>query len=249
MKTIKLTAIICFLLGAMVSCNKGNENRSTTTTTDEAADLVTASLSTNSTGSSTNTDDVTASIQAKIAVDSLCGTTWTDSVNRAISFGSSGSYNYKGTHTYTLVCATGSNGLADDSVSTNSVFSGNFSDALLSSAFSGTSHYTVAGLGHGSPTFTVNGEYKRSGAFTIKSDTTFAGTHSIDLILTNVVITKPLRVIQSGTATVTVTGNTLKRGSFTYTGTIVFSGQYNAHLTINGKNYLLNLGTGVRTAL
>ena len=234
-----------------MSCNKGSGNQpsTATTTTDEAADLVTASLSTNSSGSAANTDDLTTSVQAKIAVDSLCGTTWTDSVNRAISFGSAGSYNYKAAHTYSLVCATGSNGLADDSVSTNSVFSGNFSDSYLSSVFSGTSHFTIAGLGHGSPTFTINGEYKRSGAFTIKSDTSFAGTHSIDLVLNNLVIVKPLRVIKSGTATFTITGNTLRRGSFNYTGTVVFNGQYNATLAINGKTYLLNLATGSRRIL
>ena len=242
---------MCLLLGAMVSCNKSGSKPSTSTpsTTDDAADLVTASLSTNTTGSTTNTNDVTASVVAKVSIDSLCGTTWTDSVDRSINFGSQGNSSYKATHTYTLDCGKGSNGLADDSVSVNSVFSGSYNYPVLSGSFSGTSAYYIAGLGKGSPTLTINGEYKRSGTFTSKLDTTFAGSHSIDLVLTNVVLLKPLRTITSGTATVTITGNTLKRGSFTYTGTITFNGQYNATLHLNGYTYLLNLGTGIKRRL
>jgi len=234
-----------------MSCNKGSGSKpsSTISTTDDAADLVTASLSTNATsGSTTNTNDVSASVVAKLSIDSLCGTTWTDSVNRSAN-STVGSFAYKATHTYTLDCAKGSNGLADDSVTVNSVFSGNYSYAVLTGSFTGTGVWEIAGLGHGSPTLTINGEYKRSGTFTSKLDTTFAGTHSIDLVLSNVVLFKPLRTIASGTATVTITGNTIKRGAFTYTGTIVFNGQYNATLRLNGNTYLLDLGTGLKRRL
>ena len=251
MKTIRLTAIMCLLLGAIVSCNKGSGNQpSTSSTTDDAADLVTASLSSNSTsGTTTNTDDVTASVVAKVSVDSLCGTTWTDSVNRSANFGSAASFAYKATHTYTLDCATGSNGLADDSVTVNSAFSGNYSYSVLTGSYSGTATWDISGLGHGSPTLSVSGEYKRSGTFTSKSDPTFAGTHSVDIVLTNLLLVKPLRTIKSGTATFTITGNTIKRGSFSFTGTIVFNGEENATLTINGNIYLINLATGLKRRL
>jgi hypothetical protein len=254
MKTLKLTAITCLLLGALMSCNKGSGTKpsTTTSTTDDAADLVTASLATNTTsGSTTNTNDITASVVSKVSIDSLCGTTWTDSVNRSILFTTAGgpAFTYKATHTYTLDCGKGTNGLVNDSVTVKSAFSGNYSYPVLTGSYTGTAVWYIAGLGHGSPTLTINGEYKRSGTFTSKLDTTFAGTHSIDLVFSNVVLQKPLRTITSGTATFTITGNTIKRGSFTYNGTIVFNGQYAATLHLNGITYLLDLGAGIKRRL
>jgi len=251
MKTIRLTAITCLLLGALMSCNKGSGTKpGTYSTTDDAADLVTASLSSNTTsGTTTNTNDVTASAVAKVSVDSLCGTIWTDSVSRSASFGSSGSFAYKATHTYTLDCGKGLNGLANDSVSVNSVFSGNYAYPVLTGSYSGTSTWNISGLGHGSPILTISGEYKRSGTFTSKTDTTFAGSHSIDIVLNNLVLVKPLRTIKSGTATFTITGNTLRRGSFNFNGTVVFNGENNATVSLNGNTYLINIATGLKRRL
>ena len=122
-------------------------------------------------------------------------------------------------------------------------YSGSFTTPNLSSTFSGSSDFTIAGVNHLSPTYTINGEYKRSGSFQSKTDTSFEGTHSVDITITNLVLVKPLRNIKSGSATFTISGDMPKRGSFNYTGTIVFNGGDNATLTVNGQGYIVNLSS------
>jgi hypothetical protein len=245
MKTLKLTAIICLLLAAIVSCNKGSNSKTDTTSTGEAADLVTASLSVTTNGALSNFTDVTVSAQAKLDIDSLCGETWTDSVNRSVPFGLNQgyTYNYKAKHTYTYVCGTSSNVLAG-TVNTTSNYSGDIGTPSLISTFTGSSAFSVGGVGRESAEYTLNGDYKRSGMFQFRADTSFEGMHSIDITVTNLILIKPLRTIKSGSASFTISGVMPKRGSFTYNGTIVFNGGNNATLTVNGTVYLINLSTG-----
>ena len=242
MKTIRLTAVFCLLLGAIVSCNKGNNSKPNSGSTDEAADLVTASFSASTQGVLSSTNDLTISAQAEIQVDSTCGVSWADSVNRNIPFGSQYDYKYKAKYTYSYTCPTSSNSLGGV-VNTTTAYSGSFNTPDLSSTFSGSSNFGITGVNRGSSQYIINGEYKRDGSFQSKTDTSFEGTHSIDITITNLVLARPLRTIKSGKANFTISGNMPKRGSFNYTGTIVFNGDSNATLTVNGQGYLINLST------
>jgi hypothetical protein len=242
MKTLRLTAVVCLLLGAMVSCNKGSNSKPNSNSTDEAADLVTASLSASTQGALSGTTDITVSADAKLRIDTTCGETWTDSVNRSIPFGNQYNYSYKAKYSYTYTCGTSANAYAG-TIATMFNYSGSFTTPNLSSTFSGSSDFTIAGVNHLSPTYTINGEYKRSGSFQSKTDTSFEGTHSVDITITNLVLVKPLRNIKSGSATFTISGDMPKRGSFNYTGTIVFNGGDNATLTVNGQGYIVNLSS------
>jgi hypothetical protein len=238
MKTLRLTAIACLLMGAMVSCKKGsNSSQPNSNTTDEAADLVTASLSTSTQGALSGTTDITVSANAQLNIDTTCGVTWADSVNRSIPFGSQYNYSYKGKYTYTYNCGT------SPTVNTTSAYSGSFVTPNLASTFAGTSDFTLGGVRRSSTNYTINGEYKRSGSFQSKTDTSYEGTHSVDITITNLVLVKPLRIIRSGNATFTISGDMPKRGAFNYTGTIVFNGGDNATLTVNGQGYLINLSS------
>ena len=249
MKTLRLTAIACLLVGAMVSCKKGNNSsQPNTSSTDEAADLVTASLSTSTQGALSGTTDITVSADAKLHVDTTCGVTWADSVNRSIPFGQQYDYTYKAKYTYTYNCGTSANAYAG-TVSTTSAYSGSFVTPNLASTFAGSSDFTIGGVNHLSPTYTVNGEYKRSGSFQSKTDTSYEGTHSVDITITNLVLIKPLRIIKSGSASFTISGDMPKRGAFNYTGTIVFNGGNNATLTVNGQGYLINLSSRTKKRL
>jgi hypothetical protein len=225
-----------------VSCNKGNNSKPNSDSTDEAADLVTASLSTSTQGALSSTNDLTVSAQAKIQVDSTCGVTWADSVNLSSPIGSQYKYNYKAKYTYSYTCPTSSNSLGGV-VNTTSAYSGNFNTPNLASTFSGSSNFGITGVNRGSTQYIVNGEYKRDGAFQSKVDTSFQGTHSVDITLTNLVLVRPLRIIKSGSANFTISGNMPKRGAFNYTGTIVFNGGDNATLTVNGQGYIINLSS------
>jgi hypothetical protein len=246
MKTLRSIAIIGLVAGALLSCNKGNNSQPNTSSTDEAADLVTASVSSNSQGALDGFSDVTLSSETKINIDSLCGTVWTDSVSRGAptATGIYG-YTYKANYSYALNCT---NGVFNHSATSTSAYSGSFTNSILSSSFTGSSNFTIGGLGVTYPAYIINGEYKRSGSFQSQTDTSYHGTHSVDIIFTNIGLIKPLGVLQSGgTASFTITGNMpSKGGAFSYTGTIVFNGNSNATLTVNGTVYLINLETGVK---
>lgn len=242
MKTLRLTAIICLLLGAIVSCNKGSNSKPNSDSTDEAADLVTASLSTSTQGALSGTTDVYVSADARLKFDTICGTTWTDTVNHSSPVNSQYNYSYKAKYTYTLACGP-SKDLSGDTVKTTSAYSGNFNTPNLSSTFSGSSDFSLTGLGWHSTTYTINGEYKRAGSFQSKTDTSYEGTQNVDITITNLVLVKPLRIIKSGTASFTISGDMPKRGAFNYTGTIVFNGGDNATLTVNGQGYIINLSS------
>ena len=238
MKTLRLTAIAFLLVGAMASCKKGNgSSQPNSNSTDEAADLVTASLSPSTQGALSGTTDITVSADAKLNVDTTCGVTWADSVDRSIPFGQQYDYTYKAKYTYVYNCGT------PPSVTTTSAYSGSFVTPDLASTFTGSSDFTIAGVNRASTDYTINGEYKRSGSFQSKTDTTYEGTHSVDITVTNLVLIKPLRIIKSGSATFTISGDMPKRGAFSYTGTIVFNGGDNATLTVNGQGYLINLSS------
>lgn len=241
MKTLKQSLMALLILGAM-ACNKNTSPNSAGASTDDAADLVSASLAVNGDGALNGVTDITISAQAKINVDSLCGTTWADSVNRKINAGGF-SYTYDAKYSYAVNCSTN---LFGGSITASTIYAGTFASPGLTSTVMGTSDFTLGGLGAGSSTYNLNGEYKRSGSFQSKSDTSFAGTHNVDLVISNLVFTKPGRVIKSGTATVTIVGNTPKKGSFDFTGTIVFNGGNQATLTLNGNVYLVDLTTGAK---
>ena len=247
MKTLRSFAFIGLIAGALFSCNKSNNTKLNTNSTDEAADLVTASVSTNTQGALDGFNDVSISSETRINIDSLCGTVWTDSVNRSIPpvQGVTNSYSYKADYSYALNCT---NGIFNNSATITSTYSGSFADASLSSIFSGSSNFTIGGLGRSFTAYTINGEYKRSGSFQSLTDTSYRGTHNVDITFTNFALVKPLDIIKPGsTASFTISGGMPSKGSFNYTGTIVFNGGNNATLTINGTVYLINLATGQKT--
>jgi hypothetical protein len=245
MKTLRLSMIALMLLGVM-ACNKGNttfNGNTGATATDQAAGLVTASLSANTNGAFNTMSDVSVETQAHVSIDSLCGTTWTDSVNRKIPATQGGvSYNYAAKYTYTLNCdSVTKKGIYNGSSTATSVYSGSYSGPNLSSTNSGSSLMVIQGLGHGSSVYTVNGDYKQSGSYTSKADT---GTTSVAITLTNIVLSKPFQIIKSGTATISVNGMSSRNGSFSYSGVLVFNNDNTAVLTLNGTIYDINLLTG-----
>lgn len=245
MKSLQLP-LMALLVLSVVACNKGNvsfSGNSNTDATDQAASLVTASLASNTNGAFNTMSDVSIETQARVSIDSLCGTTWTDSVTRKKTATPGGvGYNYFAKYTYTLNCdSVTQRGLYNGSSTATSVYSGSYTGPNLSSTNNGSSLLVVQGLGRGSNVYTLNGEYKRSGSYSSKTDT---GTNSVDVKLTNVVLTKPFEFVKSGTATIAVNGTSSKNGSFSYSGVLVFSSGNTATLTLNGTVYIIDLMAG-----
>jgi hypothetical protein len=244
MKTLRLPFVAAVLLCAM-ACNKGNVTfggNANVNASDQAASLVTASLSQNTGGAFNTMGDIAVETQARVSIDSLCGTTWTDSVTRKNTTQNGVTSNYFAKYTYALNCdSVNSKGIYNGSSTATSQYSGSYSGPNLSSTNSGNSTLTIQGLGHGSTTYTLNGIFNQSGSYTSKADT---GTNSVAIKLTNIVLTKPFQLIKSGTATIAVNGMSSKNGSFSYSGILVFNNNNTATLTLNGTVYNINLVTG-----
>jgi hypothetical protein len=241
MKTFRLSMLSLLILGAM-SCTKDTVNTNSNDPTDQAADLVTTSLAVNTDGAFNTISDVSVEAQVKVSIDTLCGTTWADSITRKTPSNQGTSYNYTAKYSYTLNCNPNSN-VFSGSVTAVSSYSGSFSGPDLSSTNSGSSNFTLSGLKKTSSTLGLSGEYKRSGTYQTKND---SGSNNVDVVATNLVLTKPQHIIKSGTATITVTGTSTKNGSFSYNGVLVFNGGNSATLTLNGTVYTIDLSTGIK---
>jgi hypothetical protein len=249
MKTFKLSFMLLLLLG-MAACTKNSNPPSVSaeSSTDVAADLAGNSLAINSSGALSDVNDVTLSASIKIKVDSTCGTVWTDTVSRNFPFSNGYSYTYNANYSYTVNCTTN---LFNGSVTSNGAYTSVYNGPNIYTTDSGSSDFTLGGLRNPAGVaingnYTINGEYKRSGSFKSKIDSTYAGTHSTDIVITNLLVTKVLHVVEGGTATITITGDMPKRGNFTYTGTVVFNSDNTATLTLNGNIYTVNLITGIK---
>ena len=259
MKTFRLSLVLLLMVGAF-SCKKDNSTASSTAvTTDQAADLAAGSLAENSGGLATVTDDITVNAQTLNSVNTghltinstgqavssvhlTCGTTLSDSVTRALTLDSV-TINYFFKYTHTLNCNSSSQ---PDNIINALTYNGSFNGPRLSSTNSGSATVTVAGLEQDSTNFVVSGEYKRAGAFQSKVGNKASGNSNVDIVGTNIKLSKSTRQILSGSGTIAITGTGPRGVSFSFTGTIVFNGDNTATLTINGNAYTINLMTGYR---
>ena len=242
MNFIKVPALA--LLLAVGACSKTNNVSPVTASisTDDAATLMANSMSSGSGGMVSASADVTLNAQLTFNANPGCGGTKTYSFSHQSPQGSSVTYSYAFNYTYTLNCVNN----APDNVSTTATSTGSFDGPNLSSTDSGTSTFTVAGLASSATSYTLNGEYKRTGSFTQKTGNMNQGNSNIDIVLSNVSIPKTGGTIASGTATFTLNGSSSK-GAFSFTGTITFVGNNQANVVINGTAYVVNLLTGSAT--
>jgi len=258
MKTFKLSMIALLLLLGVYACKKDSSTASTdAVTTDQAADLAAGSLASNSNGLASITDDISSNATAVTAANSglaidaagtnpttvkqECGTTLSDSSSNQGS-ADSVTWSYFRKYSHTLNCNVSSK---PDNIINRLTFSGNYSGPNVTSSDSGTANVTIGDLEPDSTHFLVNGEYKRSGSFTSKIGNKASGSKSVDIVVTNLTLSKPARKITGGTATINISV-TVPKGTFTYTGNLVFNGDGSAVLTINGTSYTIDLHTGFR---
>jgi hypothetical protein len=255
MRTFKFTFILLLLIGAL-SCKK-DSTATTAVTTDQAADIAAGSLAENSYGLASISDNVAANAQVVASISTsrqtvnssgavthqACGTTLADSLSNSGS-GSSVTFSYFFKFARTLNCNSSEQ---PDNLANVLTYHGNFDGPRLTSANTGSATFTIAGLSPTALSFVINGEYKRTGSFQSKVGNDLSGNSNIDIVVTNLTLSKTTRKIASGSATISITGTTSKNGAFSYTGTLVFNGDGTATLTINGTAYNVDLSTGIKT--
>jgi hypothetical protein len=247
MKRFKFPLFMLLLLGA-AACNKSVSTKPNTTvtgsvTTDDAADMVAGSLSSNSNGIASVAADATLNASVMYDLHLKCGTVRSDTISRQGGSGTPFSFSYKLTYNFMVDCNSSSQ---PDSLSSNLTYSGSYSGPNLSSSNSGSSIFGVGGLLPTDTAFVINGEYKRAGSFNSKADTADHGNSNVDITVSGLKLKKPGRMIESGTATFNITGTGPHKGSFSFSGTIVFNADGTATVTVNGTIYTINLATGDR---
>jgi hypothetical protein len=240
MKIFKFSLVAIVLLCAIVACKKPTVV-ALNVTVDDAAAILGGSLASNSYGYNSLSADANTYAQNTLNSNLACGTSKTDTFTRVSPAGSGATYLYKLSYTRKLNCNVSNQA---DNFSATLTFTGNYNTSNVALANSGTATMTIAGLTPTATVYAVNGEYKTSGTFKVKRDTTNTGTASVDIVLKNLVINKTTQMINSGTGTMILTGSTLKKGDFTYNGTITFNGNAMATMALNGSNYTINLATG-----
>jgi hypothetical protein len=250
MKTFKLSIVLLLLMGAF-SCKK--DNTSGSLTSDQAADMASSALAANSGGVASMTDAISANAAAVAsvngpsvnsvgvaAVHQACGTTLTDSATFSGS-NSSVTFNYFAKYSHTLNCNAQEQ---PDNIANALTYNGTFSGPRISTTANGTATATIAGLTQNATDFVVNGEYKRAGTFQSKVGNQASGNSDLDIILTDVKLSKPGRVIESGSGTFTLTG-VAGKVNYNYSGTITFNGDGTATLNVTGgSSYTITLASG-----
>ncbi|HZX60091.1 MAG TPA: hypothetical protein VFE54_15255 [Mucilaginibacter sp.] len=253
MKTFK-TSIVALLLLAAISCKK--DSTSASLTSDQAADVAASALASNSGGVTSMADDISANASTVASVGGpsinsvgvatihqACGTTLTDSTTRSGS-DSSVTFNYFTKYTHTLNCNAQEQ---PDNLVNTLIYTGSFSGPRISTTANGTANATIAGLTQTAINYVINGEYKRTGTFQSKVGNKASGNSNLDVVITNLTLSKPGRAIVSGSGTFTLTG-TAGKVDYSYSGTITFNGNGTVTLSVTGgSSYNIRLASGVCT--
>lgn len=244
MKKVKLSLLAVLLVGTFAcrksDTNPSNSNDKSGITNAEAADMVAGSISENSNGVADVALD--ASLDASVVVNThlSCGTVKTDSISRKSNSGAAVSYSYSLKYNFIVSCDNN----VPSGLSSTLNYSGSFSNSRISSTNSGSSAFDLSGLALTATNYVINGEYKRSGTFNSKVDSTHHGDNKVDIVLKSLTVVKASHRIASGSATITVSGNVPNKGSFSYDGTLIFNGDGTAKLTLNASVYSINLSSG-----
>lgn len=257
MKTARLSIILLILLGA-ISCKKdaGNASSSTSVNSDQAADMAASAMASNSGGLASMTDNISANAQTVASVNTqsvnslgvnspgikqACGTTLTDTATYSGS-NASVTFSYFAKYSRTLNCNAQD---APDNLADALIYNGTFSGPRISTTANGTATATIAGLTQTATDFVINGEYKRLGSFQSKVGNKASGNSNIDIVVTNLTLSKPGRAIVSGSGTFTISG-TAGKTTYSFTGTITFNSDGTATLNVTGgSSYVINLSSGV----
>lgn len=240
-----LIFIIAVSFIGLTACKKLQvKTDGTSISNEEAALMIAGSLASGSNGLNALSNDISLSSQALYSNNNGCGVTHIDTVLHQNLPGSAIIYNFKHKITSKLNCNANKQA---DNVNSTLTFSGNYNGPKLSAMANGSTNVTVAGLTPAATAYVINGQFKNMGTFKLKSDTTRAGTISVDISLKNLVVSKATvtnhPMITSGTATCSITGNSPK-GAFLFDGTIAFPGYNEAILTLGTNSYSINLSSG-----
>ncbi|MHB9141625.1 MAG: hypothetical protein ACYC25_07115 [Paludibacter sp.] len=251
---MKKTAYILMIgtVAMILSSCKTDEAATSAVTNDEAAEMVSMSLSENSMGA-------TAIIETSVGT---AGSTTASNVPQKVKSEST-DYIFSNDTTYTasskpgaiitysLTATYGYQFTVNlkgqiTSASENYTYSGSYDAPRLASTHNGSG--TLALTNMNTSICTVNGTFIRIASTETKGASPKSSNSETHLNLTDIMVNKSTATIQSGSATLTITGSVPNKGDFSYTGSITFNGDNMATLVIKDTTYTVNLKTGDYTA-
>lgn len=241
MKTnIFFLAALFFAATVVSSCQKDDET--STVVTDEVADDIASTLGGNETGLAAEFSETTqiadafnSSLKAAVA-DTLYAidTTFT----RINTPGASYTYSYNFSRQYGYVYQIGES---------FSYYHGSLGGSYDTRRLSGTDYRTtdvkITGFSITSTTYALNGTSQRTGNCQSKVRNKSSVSSSSQITATDVKMNKSTYAIESGTLSWEISGK-VNAIDFSYTAQVVFNGNGSATLTINGKEYTIDLSSG-----
>ena len=227
-------ATLAFATFTLISCGKNRAEIIAAISETQLSYLVESALQEGMAGLTAQAEMMAA--LAAENVSAQCGVT-KDSTIVIENETAIGSAAYTTEYTWTLECENDVTPLNFDFICHSE---GNYNNNRMTSNDYGDANWTLEGLSENVNEFTANGTYGRNGEQTFKVEGIVTESN-MDIVVSNLKIDKSNEEITGGSAGMNISGTTDTGESFNFEGQIVFLGNGKARLTVNGKNFILNL--------
>ncbi|WP_373497427.1 hypothetical protein [Aquiflexum sp.] len=127
------------------------------------------------------------------------------------------------------------------SISWTGNYNGTFETPRLSGTTSGSRNWTISGIETSNNILSLNGTFIRNGSHTSKVRQRRSFVTEISFEFGDIAVNKATKEIQSGVGALQVSINASDGASRKVTGTIAFNGNGSATLLINGKTYIITI--------
>jgi hypothetical protein len=222
-KSFRLLTVLASFILLVSSCKKENTS-SNTMTEEEAAEVITLSVSGNADGLATQTAEIAARANT---YGNVCGYSKDSTIIRINNAGTY-TWNYTFKWQWSVLCTNA----VPNTMVANYSMKGMYDAPRMSSNDSAIANLAITNLISGSQ-YTLNGTYTRDGSQVSKIRNRNSFTSKVILGLTNVKVNKTTGQIDAGTSSVSITGATTGGINFTYGGTITFNGSKSATISLN----------------
>jgi hypothetical protein len=245
MKMTVKALVMLIMVGLFTqACNDDDETTSAGITTDEAADEVGLTISTDvadlASDLSVVADDAENGRAASNGRTASCGVQYDTTFTRAYT-GVFISYDYVISYGYMLSCTPNNvPSLLEYTFSSD----GQRSTARLSSTGESTGSLTASGLEFSENAYTLNGTFGRSHTLSQNAGAQRVFNSESEVSVTDLVVNKATQRIESGSASFTVSGQGSGGASYSFTATVTFNGNGTATATIQSVVYLIDIATG-----
>jgi hypothetical protein len=256
-----ITIIPCLLLSVCIlfSCNKSNSSSSPSyvPTTDDAANIAASTMQSGSGGFADQAGDAASlsgangygainpggngheELMGGIDGGPLGGGGLGGRLICGVPYDTSYTVSYTGnldtasvTHQWSLTLDC-----TDSTLTFAGSFMGSFEGPNVKGSRTGNRNWVLNGFGSDS-IYTINGTFNCAGDWVI--DNTKTVDNTVQIVGTNVTVSKLTHRITGGTGTITITSAVSNGNTYTFTGTITFNGsQHLAVIIINGKTYYI----------